>query len=323
MSYLAKQKLMYYKKYKIDIWGFIKNTLQIVLHDNTFYRVYEANKDLKKLRFLFKQTKWVYFKLKYEKEKALRLFQNEKINFALLKKTNKAYNRLRYKKIKIIWKMINLHILFTKFIPLTITKRLSKIFAYVITRERVKPKVYFRRPFIYESRIPTSGKKKRRINDQFVSFRLVKLFYVMYSYKQIKRIAWKAKHQRGVFEHNYFLVIESKLPSYLYRTSFFPTLFESLEFVKAGNVWVNKKFKPLIFYTVKLFDIVGFRVIYKAYIFWAFFKRLRRKAFLFLFSRCMYISFNFLFTILISRFTSHDIINSFSFDYYRIANHAQ
>jgi hypothetical protein len=109
----------------------------------------------------------------------------------------------------------------------------------------------------------------------------------------------------------------------LYRTSFLPTLFDSIKFVKNNNAWINKQFKPLLHYSVKLFDIVGFRVFYKSYIYWAFFKRLRRKAFLFVFSRCIYVSLFFLFTILIARFKKKDIINSFRFDYYRVATYTQ
>jgi len=38
MSYLAKQKLFYYKRYKLDIWGLFRNTLQTI-HDKTVYRL--------------------------------------------------------------------------------------------------------------------------------------------------------------------------------------------------------------------------------------------------------------------------------------------
>jgi len=84
--------------------------------------------------------------------------------------------------------------------------------------------------------MPSITKKKRKINEQFISFRLVKLFYVMYNYRQLKKIAKKAKFKNGVFEQNYLLIIECKLPSYLYRTSLLPTIFDSLQFVKTGNV---------------------------------------------------------------------------------------
>jgi ribosomal protein S4 len=58
----------------------------------------------------------------------------------------------------------------------------------------------------------------------------------MYSYNQLRKLVLKAKSQNGVFAHNFITLIESKLPSYLYRTSLFPTIFESLSFVKQSNV---------------------------------------------------------------------------------------
>lgn len=161
------------------------------------------------------------------------------------------------------------------------------------------------------------------MNYQFVTLRVIKLFYVMYSYRQLKQIARKAKSKFGVFEQNYLYIMECKLPSYIYRTSLFSNLFESIKFVKGGNVWINKQFKPLLYYSVKLYDIVGFRVVYKGFVFWNFYKRLRRKAFMFLFSRCIYVSMTFLFSILIHIFTRKDIINSFNVDYYRVASYAQ
>jgi hypothetical protein len=44
---------------------------------------------------------------------------------------------------------------------------------------------------------------------------------------------------------------------------------------------------------------------------------------MFLFSRCIYISMTFLFSILIHMFTKKDIINSFNVDYYRVASYAK
>jgi ribosomal protein S4 len=105
------------------------------------------------------------------------------------------------------------------------------------------------------------------MNYQFVSLRVIKLFYVMYSYRQLKQIARKAKSKFGIFEQNYLYIMECKLPSFIYRTSLFSNLFESIKFVNGGNVWINKQFKPLLYYSVKLYDIVGFRVVYKGYVF--------------------------------------------------------
>jgi hypothetical protein len=133
-------------------------------------------------------------------------------------------------------KLLSLNNLLNRFMKTTISKRLSNIFNVFLIKRVEKAKIFFRRPFIYEARIPASTQRRRRIKPQFISFRVIRLFYVIYSYRQLKKIGRKAKSQVGVFEQNYLLIIESKLPSYLYRTSLFATIFDSLDFVKNSNV---------------------------------------------------------------------------------------
>jgi hypothetical protein len=58
----------------------------------------------------------------------------------------------------------------------------------------------------------------------------------MYTYRQLKQKAKKAKRTDGLFEQNYMLLIECKLPSFIYRSSFFPNMFDSIYFVKKSNV---------------------------------------------------------------------------------------
>jgi ribosomal protein S4 len=58
----------------------------------------------------------------------------------------------------------------------------------------------------------------------------------MYTYRQLKKIGKRAKKKAGVFIQNFLSVVESKLPSYLYRSSLFATVFDSLDFLKKGNV---------------------------------------------------------------------------------------
>lgn len=337
MSYLAKQKLVYYKRYKLDIWGLFRNTLQ-TLQDNTVYRFPNG---------LF--TLRIDKKIKNESDKELldlkeRFFKAKKLHFSNVKKkipkSHKSpgsistdYEKYTQKKrdlkellieCKSLHKRILLLSLLHKFVfKFGISLKMNKIFMMFLSKKQLQQKIYFRRPFIYETREPTIRFKIRRMNYQFVSLRVIKLFYVMYSYRQLKHIARKAKSKFGVFEQNYLYMMECKLPSYIYRTSLFSNLFESIKFVKGGNVWINKKFKPLLYYSVKLYDIVGFRVLYKGFVFWNFYKRLRRKAFMFLFSRCIYVSMTFFCTILIHMFSQKDIINSFNVDYYRVASYAQ
>jgi ribosomal protein S4 len=82
----------------------------------------------------------------------------------------------------------------------------------------------------------------------------------MYTLKQLKKIAKKAKKKDGIFEQNYISYMELKLPSFIYRTSLLPNMFESIYYIKGNNVAINKVFRPFIFFFVKAMDIVSFRI---------------------------------------------------------------
>jgi hypothetical protein len=68
-------------------------------------------------------------------------------------------------------------------------------------------------------------------------------------------------------------------------------------------------------------DFVGFYNLLKGYIFWSFFKRIRRKAFLFLFPKYMYISLIFFIIILVRMPRNNEFINPISVDAYKISNY--
>jgi hypothetical protein len=79
-------------------------------------------------------------------------------------------------------------------------------------------------------------KKIYKTKKDFSSLRVTKLFYIIYNYRQLKNLCRKAKKQIGAFEQNYLLLLECKLPSFIYRTSFMPNMFESIDFIKNSNV---------------------------------------------------------------------------------------
>jgi hypothetical protein len=64
-------------------------------------------------------------------------------------------------------------------------------------------------------------------------------------------------------------------------------------------------------------DIVTFRIWEKSYIYWNFYKRLKKRAFLFCFPKYMYISITFFFIICLNNPKNSDIINPISMDFYK------
>jgi len=85
-------------------------------------------------------------------------------------------------------------------------------------------------------------KKKYTQKKEFTDIRLAKNFYIMYTYKQLKKIVKKSKKKDGLFEQNFISFMECKLPSFIYRSSFLPNMFESIHYIKNNNIAVNKKF---------------------------------------------------------------------------------
>jgi len=104
-------------------------------------------------------------------------------------------------------------------------------------------------------------KKKRRIQKkEFIDIRLARNFYIIYTLKDLKKLVKKAKKKDGLFEQNLISFIECALPSFIYRSSFLPNMFESIEYIKNGNIAINKTFCSFIFFSVKIMDIITFRI---------------------------------------------------------------
>jgi hypothetical protein len=152
---------------------------------------------------------------------------------------NSNYDKYLILRIYLIIKLINIFNIINYFMKQTVSDKQSKMI-YVMAQHNLSyiqyKRTFFKRPFIYESRIPTGFQKKKRVKSEYSSFRILRLFYVMYNYRQLIKIGKKAKSKSGVFEQNFLSIIEAKLPSFLYRTAFFPTVFDSIGFVKYSNV---------------------------------------------------------------------------------------
>jgi hypothetical protein len=67
-------------------------------------------------------------------------------------------------------------------------------------------------------------------------------------------------------------------------------------------------------------DIITFRVWEKSYIYWNFYKRLKKKAFLFSFPKYMYVSIVFFFLICLNIPKKNDIINPITMDFYKASS---
>jgi ribosomal protein S4 len=297
MSGVIKQRLSYYKKYKLDIWGIIRNSFFI----ETQWRKFNYCKLNRK------------YKMYNEARKHnLRKTINKKQDFNFGKRLNMRY----VYKLKIYWNIIK------KVFKIKPSKKLNKICLFFFNRKRRKRNFdwWKKKYFIYEVRDLYVKKKKYTQKKEFTDIRIAKNFYIMFTYKQLKKFVKNAKKKDGLFEQNFISFMECKLPSFMYRSSFLPNIFESIYYIKNNNVAINKVFRSSIFFPVKCMDIVTFRVWEKSYIYWSFYKRLKKKAFLFCFPKYMYVSIIFFFIICINIPKKSDIINPIAMDFYKASS---
>jgi hypothetical protein len=309
MSYFAKQRLFYYKNFKLDLWGIVRNTLQYKI-DKTNYNVKDVFKNAKYNSrigsiplYNYKWNKYRYYKNRNEAQKAkLSSYKNFVFKY-----------RIR--------SVLYFYLLFY-FFKTKIKNRLYKAFKFIFIDDRYfKKNRYYPTPFIYEPRIYNIFFKKIKKDMRSVSLQLVRLFYIIYSYKQLRKLVKRAKRSIDLFEAKFLALMECKLPSFLYRTSLIANMFESLIFIKNHGIIINKQQVNNIYYVVKVMDFVELNIYSKGYIYWAFYKRVRRKAFLFLLPKYMFISLIFLLIILIRFPLSNEIINPIKIDMYRVANY--
>lgn len=147
--------------------------------------------------------------------------------------------------------------------------------------------------FIYEVRDAYIKRKRYSYKKEFSDLRLAKKFYIVYTLKKLKRIAKKAKRKDGVFEQNFIKNMECKLASFLYRATFLANMFEGLNYIKYNFIAVNKIYRSYALYCIEPLDLITIRIWIKSFIYWNFYKRLKKKAFLFFFPKYMYISIIF------------------------------
>lgn len=84
-------------------------------------------------------------------------------------------------------------------------------------------------------------RRRRSLKERFVTLRLVKLYYITYSYRQFRALARAMRRRRGAFEENFLLALESRASSIIYRMTFFSNPFLCLDVVRRGHVFVDNQ----------------------------------------------------------------------------------
>lgn len=204
------------------------------------------------------------------------------------------------------------------------SRRLSRLvdFFYKAQEQRRKAQRERRRRFVYQVPITNRYTPRRALKHRFVSLRLVKLYYVSYSYRQFRRLARDMRRRQGSFEENFLLALESRLAPLLYRMTFLGNPFHCLEFVRLGHVFIQGKCQRDPDYSVPLHQLVTFTELGRRWIYHDLAYRLGRRRVLFNVPPYVLVSFIFLYGYQRRPPLRQDLVFPIAVDFYRASGYA-
>jgi hypothetical protein len=163
--------------------------------------------------------------------------------------------------------------------------------------------------------------KKRKFDKRFVSLRIARLYFLSLKDYQFRSLFKKASKMDGNLENNYCLLLECRIMSILYRTNFLHNIFEIIQFIKSGNVYLNYKQVTFINNSMDFTShlscskktINRLRFLLK--------RRLTNKIILFGIPRFLFVSYLFFFAYLCKLPKKKDFVYPYALDIQRITGY--
>lgn len=194
-------------------------------------------------------------------------------------------------------------------------------FFYRIYSIRETRKYERMRRYIYRIDIITHTKRRKKWNKRFVSLRIARLYFLTVKDYQFRTLFRRASKLDGNLESNYCLLLECRLMAIFYRTNFLYNIFEILQFIKAGHVFINfRKVKHFNSSVSNLSRInCSIKTIPRLRLF--LIHRLKSELLLFNTPRFLFVSYYFFFAYLCKLPVRKDLVYPFSLDIHRITGY--
>lgn len=194
-------------------------------------------------------------------------------------------------------------------------------FFFKLYQEKQKKWEMARRRYIYRLDIMPPVRRRRMFNKRFVSVRLTRLYFLTFQDYQFRKMFKRAAKMDGNLEMNYCYMLEGRLLSVVYRSNFLSNIFQIIRFIKENNVCIDFKANNSINTYVKVGKFLTFNNNIGDKLLLDFKRRLKSKAVLFTIPRYMFISYKFIFFLLIAYPTKRDLVYPISLDIQRITGY--
>jgi ribosomal protein S4 len=168
------------------------------------------------------------------------------------------------------------------------------LFFYRLWEHRLTAQQYKGRYYIYRLELAGPLPAKGYLKPTFLAVRLVRLFYITYNFRQLRRVILSAHGKEGFYDENLAFILESRLMCFLYRTGFVSSLFSSMDLIRAGAVVVNAHYRRFIHHKIIMGDLVYFDDYSRAVVYLRLMTRLKKRAAFFPYAPFLFISFKLL-----------------------------
>jgi ribosomal protein S4 len=329
MVLAIRHRAIYYRRYELDIWG--------ILRTSAFRYTVKKKKPWRRKRFsrshgrplVVTRARSRYFvKTKKSKDRK-KAFGPVSVQGRSAKKLVKKHKRvlatINRSKKTYLWPLHRLPKKITSYFFITLFYgKLMRIFDFFYSNhlKKQQQRARARRRYIYRLDVIQRRTFKKKLKKRFVSLRLVKLFYITLHYHQFRQLARRTRRLEGCFEHNYFLALEGRLASFVYRTAMAPNLFICIKLVRDGGVIIGRSCQNHIGYNVQVNGLVNFTQAAKRLIYFSLLYRLARKLILFNPPRYMFVSYIFLFAYMKRPPHRKDLVFPISLDLHRASGYA-
>lgn len=270
MILTVRHALRYYKRYKVDTWGAVKTKVIIPnLEDDKNYNLLNPDENeffsLLNLQNLIKKKSNIY--LNY----LTFLYYNNKLINSIKKLNNLQFILFNYITKLLIFQME------------TISYKTFYLLKYFYFRylDQLEKRNMKKKDFYFRIDIINPEKIERKISKKITSLRLLKLFYLILSEQNFKRLSKRAWRTRGNYQTNYLYFLECRLGSIFYRCTFADNMFTNVRLALEKCIWVNKEIKIFKNSKVPLMTFFGIRYCLKGFFYWDLWKRLRRRSIIF------------------------------------------
>ena len=175
--------------------------------------------------------------------------------------------------------------------------------------------------YIYRIDIITHTYRRKRFDKRFLSLRLARLYFLTIKDRQFRSLFKRASKLDGNLESNYCLLLECRIMAIFYRTNFMHNIFQIINFVKKGNVYINFKKVKNINGTININSFITCSVNLIPRLQYNLITRLKDGLVLFYTPHFMFVSYYFFFAYLFKKPKKKDFVYPFSLDIQRITGY--